>query len=165
LVQTKYKLGNFWGVACKCEMCGGILVSYTNSISKHNYLYLGWLNSCMHDFVRYYAFEDWKSKSIGNLTMPIQIITPWFKCVTLGESSYLPPSSIESDLYWHCYSLCARDMVPPHWSFQDKAITYVPFDSWTLGKKISPWGAQRTPTAFNMLHKYTKYYFYCHLLF
>ena len=34
--------------------------------------------------------------------------------VTLNESSCLPPSSIELDLYWHCYNLCARDRVLWH---------------------------------------------------
>jgi hypothetical protein len=58
------------------EPCGGTTVSHTNSISKHSYVFLGWLNSRMYDLVGYHASEDWKSKSIGSLTLPIQITTP-----------------------------------------------------------------------------------------
>ena len=59
-----------------CEPCGGTTVSCTNSISKRTYVFLGWLNLRLHDLVGYRAAEDWKSKSIGSLTLPIQIITP-----------------------------------------------------------------------------------------
>ena len=112
---SSQQLTTNWQTKCRFtfELCGGTLVSCTNSISKRDYLFMGWLNLCLHDLVGYRASEDWKSKSIGNLTLPIQIITPWFKCacVTLGESSHLPPSSTESDLYWCSYNLCARDKV------------------------------------------------------
>ena len=58
---------------------GNILVAHTNSISKHNYLFMGWFDSRLHDLVRYCVCEDWKCKSINNLTFPIQIITHWFR--------------------------------------------------------------------------------------
>ena len=54
---------------CVFEQCGGTLVSRTNSISKCNYLILGWLNLRLHDLVGYRAFENWKSKSINSLTL------------------------------------------------------------------------------------------------
>ena len=71
--------------------CSGTPVSRTNSILKRNYLFLGWLSSRLHDLVGYRASEDWKTKSIGSLMLPIQIITSWFKycpCKTRQEELF-----------------------------------------------------------------------------
>ena len=152
-------------MAYTCETHDRTSVSITNSISKHNYLFLGWLNLRLHNLVGYRVCEDWKSKSISSLMVPIQIISLLHSDIArviLSESSCFPPSSIESNLYWRCCSLCVRDGVmwdpgvPPHSSCEDKAITFVPFNSW---KKLARWGAQSTPTAFNKLLQYTKYCF------
>lgn len=70
---------------CVFEACGGTPDPCTNSISKRNCLFLGWLNSRLHNLVGYRAFADWKSKSINNLMLPIQITTPYCPCHSRRE--------------------------------------------------------------------------------
>ena len=53
---------------------------HAQTLSRNVIIYfLGWLDLHLHDVVGYHASKDWMSKSIGNLTLPIQIIIPWLQ--------------------------------------------------------------------------------------
>ena len=114
--NTNWVIFEVWHVYVKC-VAGSWCHAQSPSQNTIIWIWVGLIRTCT-------IWSDIMCLRIGRASPSAISLCP-FKlsllgsnsvCVTLSESSCLPPSSIEPDLYWRCYILCARDKVPPHWS-------------------------------------------------
>lgn len=74
------------------------------------YFWVGFIHTCMLRWdIVHLRIGKASSSTISRCSFKLLLLDSNIACVTLSNSSCLPPFLTELDLYWHCYNLCARD--------------------------------------------------------